>query len=296
MSILSVVGIGPGRPDQMTEEARRVIGEAGLVVGYRLYVDLIRELFPDKEFYTSGMREERERVAHAVESAVKGIRTAVICSGDAQVYGMAPLVFEMARLRGLDPDEILIVPGVTAALSCGAILGSPLSCDFAVISLSDLLLPWDRIEKSLDGAARGGLPVVLYNPGSRKRRDHLRRACEIVKKYRKPETVCAIVREAGRAGQSSRILTLEELASEDADMLSTVFIGNEESSVMGNRMITPRGYKNRYELTEKGRVEETSADSCPASERELLPAGSEAAGNKEILIFGGTVEDRKSVV
>ncbi len=297
VSILSVVGLGPGRHDQMTEEARSVLEGADLIVGYRLYVDLIRDLFPEKNFYTTGMRGERERAVYAVDSALKGIRTAVVCSGDAQVYGMAPLVFEIAQLRGLDPGEILIVPGITAALSCGAILGAPLSCDFAVISLSDLLMPWETIAKKLDGAARGDLPIVLYNPGSRKRRDHLRQACEIVRRYRQAETVCAVVREAGRAGQSVRLLTLEELALEKADMLSTVFIGNEESRVMGNRMITPRGYEKKYDLTE-ARLNSRIPVKNPAAAGKWSPdpatcSGEEDSGKPELLIFGGTIEGRR---
>ena len=297
MSILSVVGIGPGRHDQMTAEARSVLEEADLIAGYQLYVDLIRDLFPEKTFYTTGMKGERERVAYAVDCAMKGIRTAVVCSGDAQVYGMAPLVFEMARLRGLDPGEILIVPGITAALSCGAVLGAPLSCDFAVISLSDLMTPWERIAKKLDGAARGDLPIVLYNPGSGKRRNHLLQACRIVGRYRREDTVCAVVRNAGRAGQSYRLLTLKELESKEVDMLSTVFIGNEESRVVGNRMVTPRGYEKKYDLTEArltspGSEEEPAAAGKRSSDPVPYP-GEGASEKRALLIFGGTIEGRR---
>lgn len=287
MNRLSVVGIGPGNPEQMTPEARRVIKEAELLVGYRLYVDLIREQFPEKEYYTTGMRGEKERVAYAVESATQGVMTAVICSGDAEVYGMASLVFEMAELRGMDLRDIRIVPGITAALSCGAILGSPLSCDFAVISLSDHLVPWERIEKRLEAAAQGDLPIVLYNPGSRQRKNHLQRACDIMRKFKVAETVCGVVRNAGREGQSYRILTLSELWHETADMVSTVFIGSDDTKHVDGRMVTPRGYENKYDLSAAAGSVEKLEQNQP-----LRSAGAEES-TSEILIFGGTTEGRR---
>lgn len=273
---LAVVGIGPGGMDYMTPDAYRMLSESDLIVGYQLYVDLIRDSFPDKQFYTTGMRKEIDRILYAVDSAAGGISTAVVCSGDSQVYGMASLVFEAAQDRGLDPADIVVVPGITAALSCGAILGSPLSCDFAVISLSDLLVPWERIETRLRAAAEADFSIVLYNPGSLKRKDHLRRACEIMARYKPASTVCGIVRNAGRQDTSYRLTDLGRLHEEQVDMLSTVFIGTGDTQVIGGRMVEPRGYTDKYDLRQDGRNSGKSG----------------SAGRKELLIFGGTTEGR----
>ncbi len=287
MSRLSVVGIGSGHPEQMTPEARRAIETSDLIVGYRLYVELVRDQFPEKEYFTTGMRGEKERVSYAVDRAMQGVSTVIICSGDAEVYGMAPLVFEIAELRGMNLREIRIVPGITAALSCGALLGSPLSCDFAVISLSDQLVPWERIEQRLDAAARGDLPMVLYNPGSRQRREHLRRACGVIGRYKAPETVCAVVRNAGREGQSYRILPLSSLPQETVDMVSTVFIGSADTRMLDDRMVTPRGYGNKYDLSA------ASVSGTESVKQTNLDDANAEKSTAEILIFGGTTEGRK---
>ena len=214
---------------------------ADLIVGYTVYCELVKPYFPDKEFLSTPMMREIERCRLALEHAASGKLTVMICSGDAGIYGMASPILELADEYGVD---IEIMPGVTAATSGAALLGSPITCDFAVISLSDLLTPMETIEKRLEGAAMADLCIVLYNPSSRKRADYLKHACSIVMKYRSPETVCGIARNIGRDGESSVVLTLAELAETPTDMFSTVFIGNSTTKNIDGRMVTPRGYKN----------------------------------------------------
>lgn len=239
--MLYVVGFGSGSRENMTVEAERVILESDIVVGYTAYTDILKKYFPDKKYYSTGMKQERERVIYALENA--GTQTvAIVCSGDSSVYGMAGLAFELSVNY---PDvDIEIVSGVTSALSGGAVLGSPLGHDFAVISLSDLLTPWDKIIKRVEYASYADFVMVLYNPSSKKRGDYLSKACDIMMKYKNPDTVCGIVRNIGRNGQESRILTLSELRNTSVDMFTTVFIGNSETKIINGRMVTPRGYKN----------------------------------------------------
>ncbi|MDD7408726.1 MAG: precorrin-3B C(17)-methyltransferase [Anaerovoracaceae bacterium] len=283
---LSIVGIGPGSAGGMTLEARERLSESELIVGYGLYVDLVKDLFPEKEYYTSGMRKETERVRFAVEKAAAGTRTALVCSGDSGVYGMASLAFETAEALGLEAGDIEVIPGVTAALSCGALLGSPLSCDFAVISLSDLLVPWERIEKRLACVAESDMPLVLYNPSSKKRRDHLKKACRIMMGSRSPRTVCGIVRNAGREGQSAELMSLEELADYEADMLTTVIIGGSSTRNICGRMVTPRGYSGKYDIAGKGGQNGSGEEENEKTDRI-------SRGGGPLLIFGGTSEGRE---
>lgn len=239
--MLYVVGFGSGSRENMTVEAERVILESDIVVGYTAYTDILKKYFPDKKYYSTGMKQERERVIYALENAGTQI-VAIVCSGDSSVYGMAGLAFELSVNY---PDvDIEIVSGVTSALSGGAVLGSPLGHDFAVISLSDLLTPWDKIIKRVEYASYADFVMVLYNPSSKKRGDYLSKACDIMMKYKNPDTVCGIVRNIGRDGQESRILTLSELRNTSVDMFTTVFIGNSETKIINGRMVTPRGYKN----------------------------------------------------
>lgn len=238
---LYIVGFGCGSRDGMTLAAQAAIQRSGLIVGYKTYIDLIQPFFPDKPERSTGMRQERERVELALEQA-REQDVALVCSGDSQLYGMAGLAFELAA--DFPNVSIEIVPGVTAALSGGAILGAPLTHDFAVISLSDLLTPMETIQKRLRCAAEGDFVIALYNPSSRNRADYLARACEILLQFRSPETVCGFVRNIGREGQESRILTLSELRDTPVDMFTTVFIGNSETRVIGGKMVTPRGYRN----------------------------------------------------
>ncbi len=241
MSKLYVVGIGPGAPDQMTLRAREALAQAEAIAGYGVYVELVRPLFPDKEYLVTPMRREAERCRAAIDAARAGRTVAMVSSGDAGVYGMAGLALELARGQGV---EVEIVPGVTAALSGGALLGAPLGHDFAVVSLSDLLTPWERIERRLELAARADFCVAIYNPASHRRADYLRRACEILLRCASPETVCGIVRSVGRAGERAEVMTLERLKDYPADMFTTVFIGNSQTREIDGRMVTPRGYRD----------------------------------------------------
>ena len=242
MKKLYVVGLGPGDEQNMTGRALAALEESEVIVGYTAYVDLIRARYPEKAFLATAMRGEVERCRMALEAACGGRTVAVVSSGDAGVYGMAGLVYELAQ--GYDPIDIEVVPGVTAACSGAALLGAPLIHDFAVISLSDLLTPWELIERRLDAAGRADFCICLYNPASRRRADYLRRACDILLRSRAPETVAGLVRNAGRAGESARVLTLGELREAQADMFTTVFVGNSQTKKLSGGMVTPRGYRD----------------------------------------------------
>ena len=238
--MLYIVGIGGGSPEGMTGEAVTAIKRSSLIVGYSVYNELLRPHFPGKEYYSTGMRQEKERVIFALEQATCGLEVSLVCSGDAGVYGMASLAFELSE--GYRDVEIRVIAGVTAALSGAALLGSPLTNDFAVISLSDLLTPWEVIEKRLEGAAAGDFAIALYNPMSKKRTDGLRKACEIVLKYQTADTPCGIAVNIGREGESSKITTLGGLQNTAVDMFTTVFIGNSVTRIIGGKLVTPRGY------------------------------------------------------
>jgi precorrin-3B C17-methyltransferase len=241
LKTLTVVGIGAGNYEGMTVGAVRALEEADLIVGYTVYCDLVKPYFPGKEFLSTPMMKETERCRLALEQAAAGKKTAMICSGDAGIYGMASPILELAGEYGVSVE---IVPGVTAASSGAALLGSPLTCDFAVISLSDLLTPWETIEARLEAAAAGGFCAVLYNPSSKKRADYLKTACGIFLKHRAPETVCGVARQIGRDGEETALMTLAELAEYRADMFTTVFIGNDSTKIIDGKMVTPRGYRH----------------------------------------------------
>lgn len=241
MSQIYVVGIGPGNYEQMTIKAAEILRQCDLIIGYTVYVDLIKAHFPDKEMITTPMRQEVKRCQIAFEEAQKGRKVAMICSGDAGVYGMAGLMYEI----GIDYPacKIEVIAGVTAATAGAAVLGAPLIHDFALISLSDLLTPWEKIEKRLECAAQADFVICLYNPSSKKRHDYLTRACEIMLKYASPDTVCAAVENIERAGQSATLMTLSELRHYAADMFTTVYIGNSQTRILNGYMVTPRGYR-----------------------------------------------------
>lgn len=242
MSRLYVVGIGPGNYENMTIRADRVLQSCDLIVGYHVYVDLLRERYPDKEVLTTPMTQEARRCAIAIEEARKGKNVAMVCSGDSGIYGMAALIYE---LRGEQPQpEVEVIPGLTAACSGGALLGAPLTHDFAVISLSDRLTPWEKIAQRLRCAAMADLSIVLYNPRSKGRADHLKKACEILLEQLPADRPCAIARQIGREGETRVFLTLAQLGDTDADMFSTVFIGNAMTKMVGQNMVTPRGYRD----------------------------------------------------
>lgn len=224
----------------MTVEAQEVLEQSDVIVGYTVYAELIRQHFPEKEYIVTGMRQEKERCRLALQTAETGKKTAVVCSGDAGVYGMAGLLFELAE--EYPSVEIQVVAGVTAALSGAAVLGAPLGHDFAVVSLSDLMTPWEKIEKRLQMAAEADFCICLYNPSSRKRQDYLKRACKILLERSSSDTVCAYVKNIGRDGEFFQILSLAELQEVQVDMFTTVFIGNSQTKKVGGRMVTPRGY------------------------------------------------------
>lgn len=239
MNKLYIVGIGAGNFDGMTIGAAKALEQSEVIVGYSVYCDLIKPHFPDKVYQSTPMMKEIERCHLALRSAAEDHITSMICSGDAGIYGMASPVLELAEEYHV---EIEVIAGVTAASSGAALLGSPLTSDFAVLSLSDLLTPMERIERRLEAAASADFCIVLYNPSSRKRADHLRHACEILLKYRTPETVCGVVQNIGRDGETMKLMTLAELANYQADMFTTVFIGNSTTRIINGKMVTPRGY------------------------------------------------------
>lgn len=243
MGKVYVVGLGPGGAEHITAEAKAALDRSDVLCGYTVYIDLIAPWYPGKERYTTPMTKEIDRCRWALETAQGGKTVALVCSGDAGVYGMAGLVLQLAE--GFPEAEVEVVPGVTAALSGGAVLGAPLGHDFCVISLSDLLTPWALIEKRLECAAAGDFAVCLYNPSSKKRKDYLRKACEILLRHKAPETVCGLVRNIGREGQSRRILTLQALRDAEADMFTTVFIGSSSTQDVAGWMVTPRGYEEK---------------------------------------------------
>jgi len=234
--------MGPGNMEAMTLQARQALECCDLIVGYTVYVDLVKAHFPQKEFLTTPMRQEVERCRLALEEAAKGKTVAMICSGDAGIYGMSGLLEELAQqYPGV---EVETIPGVSAVISGAALLGAPLMHDFAVISLSDLLTPWETIEKRLLCAAEADFVICLYNPSSHKRKDYLQRACDLILQHQKPETVCGIARNIGREGESFQVLSLGQLRNTQVDMFSTVFIGNSQTRELGGKMVTPRGYRH----------------------------------------------------
>lgn len=238
---LYVVGMGPGSLDGMTKEAFKAMEDSQVIAGYTVYADLVKPYFPEKEYLTTSMTKEEARCRMAFECCIQGKNTAMICSGDSGVYGMAGLILELVpQYPGV---EIKMIPGVTAACAGAARLGAPLTHDFAVISLSDRLTPiemiWERIEK----AALADFVICLYNPRSKGRPDYLKQACERIMKYRAPETICGIASCIGRDGEEMKVMTLKELADYPADMFTTVFIGKSSTVKIGKWMVTPRGYR-----------------------------------------------------
>ena len=232
--------MGPGAADAMSVKADRTLQECDTIIGYTVYVNLLKETYPEKEYLTTPMTQEAKRCQMAFEEAEKGKKVAMVCSGDAGVYGMSGLMLEI----GADyPEvEVEVIPGVTAALSGGAVLGAPLTHDFAVISLSDRLTPWDKIEKRLKLAAEADFSICLYNPSSRKRKDYLQKACDLMMRSKDPDTVCGTVSNIGREGETFRVMTLKELRDTRVDMFTTVYIGNSQTKMLNGKMVTPRGY------------------------------------------------------
>lgn len=237
-----IVGLGPGGGRDLTLRARAALEEAELIVGYTTYIRLIQTDFPGKRLLSTPMRGEIERCRMALKAAQRET-VAMVCSGDPGVYGMASLCYELAE--EYSPVEIEVIPGVTAATGGAAVLGAPLTHDFAVISLSDLLTPWEKIAARLEGAARADFVLCLYNPASHKRSDYLRRACDLLLRWKAPETPCGYVRNIGREGEAAAVLPLSRLRETETDMFTTVFVGNSETRIINGRLVTPRGYLTR---------------------------------------------------
>ena len=246
---LYIVGIGPGKPEGMTLEAKRILEESDVLAGYPVYLELIptelrteRNGMPKQEI-RSGMTKETERCRLALAAAAEGHIVSLVCSGDPGVYGMAGLALS---LRQEYPEvEIRVIPGVTAALSGAALLGAPLIHDFAVISLSDRLTPWEKIEARLLHAAEADFVIVLYNPESKGRSGYLAKACTLLMTKLSPDRPAALVRKIGREGEEVWTGTLEELKEQPADMFTTVFVGNSTTVLQDSRMITDRGYTKK---------------------------------------------------
>lgn len=242
MGNVIVVGIGPGDYENMTVRADRALQNCDVIIGYHVYVDLVKERYPGKEFLTTPMTQEAKRCQMALDIAGKGKNVAMVCSGDSGIYGMAALIYE---LRGESQvPEIQVIPGLTAACSGAALLGAPLTHDFAVISLSDRLTSWEKIERRLEAAAVADLSIVLYNPASRGRPDHLRRACDILLRHLPADRPCGVAQHIGREGENRRVLTLGQLRDAGVDMFCTVFVGNEMTKIISGNLVTPRGYRD----------------------------------------------------
>lgn len=240
---LVVVGLGPGGAKDMSARAREAVSACDVLAGYTVYVDLVRNEFPEKEVLTTPMRKEIERCRMALEEADLGKNVCMVCSGDPGVYGMAGLIYELAV--DYPKVSVCVIPGVSACNGGAAVLGAPLMHDYCVISLSDLLTPWEKIEQRLVAAAQADFVIALYNPSSHKRSDYLQRACDILLVHKSPDTVCGTVRNIGREGEQAHVMTLAQLRDTKVDMFTTVFIGNSQTLDLDGKMVTPRGYLQR---------------------------------------------------
>lgn len=249
MSKIYIVGIGPGQKEFMTGEAENAILKSDIIIGYTVYVDLLKDAFPDKNYLSTPMMQEIQRCKMCFEEALKGKTVSLVCSGDAGVYGMASPMFELLNENEEYKNiELEVVSGITAANSGASVLGAPLNHDYCVISLSDLMTPWEVIEKRLTAAIQGDFCIAIYNPSSHKRKDYLKRACEIMLNAGASKNrSCGYVENIGRIGTSSTVCTLEELKDKEVNMFTTVFIGNSQSfiyeDINGKKLITKRGYK-----------------------------------------------------
>lgn len=239
---LYAVGIGPGGEEHMTKKALKILEEVDIIIGYTAYIELVKKIFPQKEYIATAMKKEIERCQIAVDKCVEGKSIAMISSGDSGIYGMAGILLQLVN----EQDEIIdfeVIPGVTAANAAAAILGAPLMHDFSVISLSDLMTPLDLILKRVQCSAEGDFVICLYNPKSKKRVDYITKAAEIIGKYRSETTPVGIVRNAGREDESSEIVFLKDIDKANIDMFTIVIVGNSQSYIEGGKIITPRGYK-----------------------------------------------------
>ncbi len=236
-----IIGIGPGKEEMMTMEALQALEKSDVIIGYTVYVRLLGERFAGKKMMTTPMRQETERCRLCFEEAARGKQVALICSGDAGIYGLASLMYEIGR--DYPETELMVIPGITAASSGAAVLGAPLNHDFCVISLSDLLTPWEKIERRLLAAAEGDFAIAIYNPSSHRRKDHLTRACDILLRVIEGERPCGYVENIGREGTRAATCTLKELRETQVNMFTTVFIGNSGSEIINGKLVTKRGYQ-----------------------------------------------------
>lgn len=239
--MIYVIGIGPGCRDLMTQEAISAIEDAEVIVGYKTYIKLVEDFIKDKEVVQNGMRKEVDRCQEAIDIAKTGKKVAVISSGDAGIYGMAGLILELVTKQNLD-IKVKVVPGVTASIGAAAVLGAPIMHDFCHISLSDLMTPWEVIEKRLRLAAQADFVICLYNPRSKGRSEHLAKAFKIMGEFKDGSTPVGIVKDVGRADQEKFVCTFDTMDFERVDMTTMVIIGNKSTYIEGNLMITPRGY------------------------------------------------------
>ena len=238
-----IVGLGPGREGMMSGEAIYALEQADVIVGYTTYLKLLGRRFQGKELLATSMRQEEERCRMCFEEAEKGKKVALVCSGDPGIYGLASLMYEIGK--EYPETELLVVAGITAASSGAAVLGAPLNHDFCVVSLSDLLTPWERIEKRLEAAAEGDFVIVIYNPSSHKRKDYLMRACDILLRSIEEQRICGYVENIGRKGTKAAICTLKQLKEKKVNMFTTVFVGSSGSENINGKFVTRRGYSVR---------------------------------------------------
>lgn len=239
--MIYVVGIGPGGAETITPQAMKILRECEVIAGYEKYIDMIRDLVPEKIIYSSPMKMEIERCKDVLAIARDfGKNVALVSSGDSGVYGMAGLMLEIASGSWVD---VKIIPGITAANSCASVLGAPLMNDYVTISLSDYLTEWRIIEKRLIFACKGDFVICLYNPASSKRPENFRRACDIILRYYDSDTPAGFVRNIGRDGETYGLMTLSEISRCNIDMSCTVIVGNSQTYILDGKMITPRGYK-----------------------------------------------------
>lgn len=258
---ITVVGLGPGDAALLAPMARAALVRAAAIVGYKAYVELVEpEILAGRRVVSTGMTGEVERCGKAVDLALSGVETAVVCSGDPGVYAMAGLVLELVEARGLlAAVEVEVVPGIPAVCAAAALLGAPLMHDFAVVSLSDLLTPWEAIARRVEAAAAADFVIALYNPRSGRRQSHLPRALELIARHRAPQTPVGLVKSAFRPQQQVLVTTLSGLEADEVDMQSILLVGNSSTRLLagtgGGRMLTPRGYAGKYELTGDGRTQ-----------------------------------------
>ena len=253
---LYIVGVGPGHHDHMTFRAKRVIEESDTIVGYETYVNLVEDLIEGKDVHRYAMTQEIERAHQCIDLAKEGKIVSLVSSGDPGIYGMAGLIFEILAESGWNPEndlQVELVPGVSALNSCASLIGSPLMTDFAVVSMSDLLVPWEIIVKRVEAAAQGDYVIVIYNPSSKKRIHQLQDTRKLLLKYRKASTPVAIIKGAFRKSQTIVMTDLEHLEehSDKLGMISTVIVGNSSTYNFKDLMINPRGYTSKYNLQEQ---------------------------------------------